>query len=370
MKKYDVAAYVWPAYTGKEPRAYQFWDEMNGEWQTVKTAKAKYDGHQWPRKPLWGYVDEADPEVMEMQIKEAVNHGINVFIYDWYWYDDRPFLEQCLNDGFLKAKNTLDMKFCLMWANHDANTSWDKRLSDYRPFIKIWDGKVNFNQFKIIVKRIIENYFKKENYYKCGNKPVFMIYHKENLINGLGGVEKTKKALEYFRQEVKKAGFEDLHLVYILTENDSNLSGVDNSNDDKPYEVIEKLGFDGATHYQMAHFTSVNRDYNEIIPDCVKEWERVSAAIKAPYYPHVSMGWDNNPRFNKLMKNVVKNNTPENVEKMLKEVKKFMDNSSLELPLVTVNSWNEWTESSYLQPDDLYGYGYLDAFKKVFKDEK
>ena len=39
------------------------------------------------------------------------------------------------------------------------------------------------------------------------------------------------------------------------------------------------------------------------------------------------------------------------------------------LPLITVNSWNEWTEASYLQPDDLYGYGYLEAIKKVFVDE-
>ena len=37
--------------------------------------------------------------------------------------------------------------------------------------------------------------------------------------------------------------------------------------------------------------------------------------------------------------------------------------------LVTINSWNEWTETSYLQPDDLYGYGYLEAVKKVFKDK-
>ncbi|MBQ8689856.1 MAG: hypothetical protein IJ515_05795 [Clostridia bacterium] len=42
---------------------------------------------------------------MEMEINCAYNHGINVFIYDWYWYDNRPFLENCLNDGYLKAKN-------------------------------------------------------------------------------------------------------------------------------------------------------------------------------------------------------------------------------------------------------------------------
>jgi hypothetical protein len=36
-------------------------------------------------------------------------------------------------------------------------------------------------------------------------------------------------------------------------------------------------------------------------------------------------------------------------------------------PLITLNSWNEWTETSYLEPDDLYGYGYLEAVRRVFK---
>jgi len=31
-----------------------------------------------------------------------------------------------------------------------------------------------------------------------------------------------------------------------------------------------------------------------------------------------------------------------------------------------LNSWNEWLESSYLVPDDLHGYGYLEAVKRVF----
>ena len=36
IKKYDVAAYIWPAYTGDEPRTRIFWPEGIGEWQSVK----------------------------------------------------------------------------------------------------------------------------------------------------------------------------------------------------------------------------------------------------------------------------------------------------------------------------------------------
>ena len=41
-----------------------------------------------------------------------------------------------------------------------------------------------------------------------------------------------------------------------------------------------------------------------------------------------------------------------------------------EVPLITINSWNEWTEDSYLEPDDRYGYGYLEAVKRVFLDQE
>ena len=79
MQKYDIAAYIWPAYTGDERRTRIFWPEGMGEWQTVKSAEARFSGHEWPRKPLWGYVNEADPYVMEMEINAAVEHGVNVY---------------------------------------------------------------------------------------------------------------------------------------------------------------------------------------------------------------------------------------------------------------------------------------------------
>ena len=71
MKKYDLAAFVWPSYTGDEPRTRMFWHKGEGEWQTVREATKIYAEHTWPRKPLWGYVNEADPQVMEMEIEAA-----------------------------------------------------------------------------------------------------------------------------------------------------------------------------------------------------------------------------------------------------------------------------------------------------------
>ena len=65
---------------------------------------------------------------------------------------------------------------------------------------------------------------------------------------------------------------------------------------------------------------------------------------------------------------IVKNNTPENFEKALLKAKNYADAHPGRAPLITINSWNEWTETSYLMPCTKYGYGYLQAVKKVFVD--
>lgn len=364
MKKYDIAAYIWPAYTGDEPRARIFWEEGIGEWQTVKNAKPKACGHNWDRKPVWGYVNEADPYVMEMQINAAVNHGVNVFIYDWYWYDNRPFLENCLNDGFLKASNSNLMKFYIMWANHNANHLWDVRNSD-NVNETIWSGVVDRNQFEIIGKRWIELYFTKENYYKIDNKPVVSIFDLNNFIMSFGGVKQATEAMEWLDNEAKKFGLDGVHFQSVrLNVRRRNITGVDGTTIEITPEFIQKMGFASLTHYQFAHFIDMDNDYLEIIPDVRKEWDIISKEHKIPYFPHVSVGWDNSPRFKNFVGSVMKNNTPENFEKMLREVKKHADEN--DVSLITVNSWNEWTETSYLQPDNVYEYGYLEAIRKVF----
>ncbi len=368
MKKYDVAAYVWPAYTGDEPRTRIFWEEGIGEWQSVKNSAPKDNGYHWNRKPVWGYVNEADPYVMQMEIDAAADHGVNVFIYDWYWYDNRPFLENCLNDGFLKAPNNNRMKFYIMWANHDANYLWDIRSADDVRGT-IWEGRVDRSQFEIIGKRWIEQYFTKDNYYKINNEPVVSIYDMYNFVSGLGGIEAAADAMKWLSDEAKSIGLGGVHFQFICwVGRTQNVTGLDGGRVNVTPEHLEKMGFASLTHYQFVHIVEMNRDYIAILENAKKGWRNATDSHNIPYFPHVSVGWDNNPRFKKYRADIVENNTPENFEFALREAKKFADENGVSL--ITLNSWNEWTETSYLQPDNLYGYGYLEAVKRVFVDEE
>ncbi len=365
MQKYDIAAYIWPAYTGDEPRTRQFWEKGIGEWQTVKNPTFKPEWSFENPQPLWGYVNEADPSVMEKQIETAYEHGVNVFIYDWYWYDGRPFLEQCLNNGYLKASNNNKVKFYLMWANHDATYLWDKRNSHIDE--TVFSGQVDYKQFDIITDRIINQYFSHQSYYKINDCPVFMIYDVINFIKGLGGIEQAKKAVESFRDKVKSAGFPDLNLqLCAWSENAINLGGIDKSRQGSTKDIAKLLGFNSLTNYQFVHLTNIDRDYNDVMADIEKEWRRIDNEYEIPYYPHISVGWDNNLRFVDFKSGIMKNNSPENFEKALCKAKEYLDCHADRTPLITINSWNEWTEGSYLQPDTIHGYKYLEAIKNVF----
>lgn len=354
---YDVAAYVWPAYQ-PEPR----WAELGifkdgiGEWQNVKEAVPKWQGHRQPLVPTWGYENEADPTVVAKKIDAAVAHGVNVFIYDWYWYKDRPFLEDALNKGFLGAPNNGKMKFFIMWANHHVNLLWDNKVAKKNRIR--WRAWVDADGFDRIAKRWIDQYFTRGNYYRIGGKPVLMIYEVQTLVAGLGGVEKTVEAFSRLKKMCCDAGLGGVHLMAC----DYGL---------KP-SVAQRLGIDSATIYNFIHWSSTrgNPDYTVWAQKGIARFDaaKKSLGVKA-YFAHASVGWDTNPRYPAgSVQTVAKDSTPAKFEGVLRQAKEWCDaNTPAGYPkLITINSWNEWTEGSYLEPDTHFGYGYLEAIKRVF----
>jgi hypothetical protein len=60
--------------------------------------------------------------------------------------------------------------------------------------------------------------------------------------------------------------------------------------------------------------------------------------------------------------------TPEKFEAVLRRAKDWCDRNTPDgaPKLISVNSWNEWTEGSYLEPDTHFKFGYLEAVRRVF----
>ncbi|MFC1735009.1 glycoside hydrolase family 99-like domain-containing protein [Candidatus Hydrogenedentota bacterium] len=362
MRQYDVAAYIWPSYH-YEPRMEHFWPEKDGEWYTVRRGTARFPGHDMPRIPLLGCQDEAEPAVMGEHVALAREHGVNVFIMDWYWYENAPCFERQLNDGLIPALKGTDTKFYLMWANHDANSLWDMHTDEQN---LLWTGQVERAVLEPMFDRVIERYLKLDCYYRIDNKPVFCIFLYPNLIAGLGGIEQTQDAFEWMRRRCVEKGLPGLHIQAIARKGGGGPEAGAELESDAEYQTPRDLGFDSGTSYQYCSDAGVEGDYVIWAHKAISSWEYFEKAYNV-YYPHVSIGWDNTNR-NPSIKTAVLGSSPDAFEACLWKAKHYLDAHPDQAPLVTINSWNEWTEGSYLLPDMRWGYRYVQAVRNVFRE--
>jgi len=360
MQKYDVAAYIWPSYH-YEPRMERFWPEKDGEWYTVRRGTPRFPGHDMPRIPLFGCQDEADPAVMRQHVQLAREHGINVFIMDWYWYENAPCFERQLNEALIPALKGTDVRFFLMWANHNATSLWDMHTDEEKT---LWTGQVSRTVLEPMFDRVIDRYLKLDCYYRIENKPVFSIFQYSNLIDGLGGLEPTKDAFAWMRNRCVQKGLPGLHIQTIAQKGDDEPGRGIKTHTSPHFKTAKALGFDSATNYQYCQEAGGDGDYVPWAQRAMSYWDDFEKAYNC-FYPHASIGWDNTHRF-PSQKTAVTGATPDTFEACLWKAKQYLDARPGRTPLLTLNSWNEWTEGSYLLPDMRWGYRYLRAVQNVF----
>jgi hypothetical protein len=272
--------YVWPSCHHDKRFGDMLWPDQTGEWEIIKKGNARFAGHYQPKVPLWGYEPDDDPKVMERWIEAATAHGVNTFIFDWYWFDEGPFLESSLNNGFLKANNRDKMNFYLMWANHDVKRNyWNvHKFKDDESLL--WDGAVDLKNFEIIVDRVIKSYFSQPNYYKIDGIPVFSIFSLTNLLEGLGGLEKAAIALDYFREKTKEAGFPGLHLQLIIYGQPNQES----------IKIHETLKINSLTQYNWGWMQE--QDYIKWATKAIGIRSDWKTKQRLPFFTNVSIGWD------------------------------------------------------------------------------
>lgn len=376
MSRPHVLAYYFPDYH-RDARNEAWFGEGWTEWRLVREATARFEGHGQPRRPTLGYTDEADPVVMAEQIRLAVEHGIDGFVFDYYWYDDGPYLQRALDEGFLDAHNPHGFEFSLMWANHDLLDIFPRRdLAEVPRTLR--SGRLDRAAFERMAHHVVDAYFAREEYTRIGGKSRFSIYEVGAFVQGLGGVKAAAEALRWFDALARSHGHAGIHFDAVVW----GFSVLPQEIPiEEPESLLTALGFDSASSYVwIHHIDSLAQDFpratnwREVGEQAFAAYRDYESRLPVPFHPNVTVGWDASPRVSAdtaftqehLPYPPAWNASAEDFEAGLRLAADFVAHAPQEYREVTINAWNEWTEGSYLLPDDRDGLSRLEAVRRVF----
>jgi len=294
------------------------------------------------RTPALGFYAQENPEIADWETKWAVEHGIDFFIYCWYRISQGGPVKQKLGSHLHKAlfnSRFQDMmKFTIMWENQNK-------------------GKAGVADEEDLMKNLLpfwmENYFKRTNYLVVDNKPVLFIYRPEFLVEDLGSMEKVRSAFDKMRQACRNEGFDGLWLL-----------GEYRGTDPKHLELMKSIGLDYTFAYCW-HVTNSPKPQEAIDAQMDKIRTTRDLGILPPVVT-VSQGWSGWRDEGSIW-----TLPPTEFETLLRQGKAFVETlpkDQLSGRMLLLDNWNEWGEGHYLAPYTEYGFGYLDAIRKVFTE--
>lgn len=341
------------------------------EWEGLKAAVPRFPGHHQPLKPTWGYFDESDPKWSSREIDLAADHGIDVFLFDWYWYSGVRNMEEALENGFLKAPNRARMKFALMWANHDRRDQFCPKFGQDRT---VWlPSRHSPRDLERVIDYGIAHYFREPNYWKADGGLFFSVFEATRFVRDLGGPQATRELLARMDERLRKAGLPPMHWNGMVA-------------DPAAVAALKEAGFRSTSRYNINSAGKARPDGTESYEDVMqahrRHWERMLTTA-LPDMPVVTRGWDVTPRCSpdvpwpfpvspKTGKpeypyvSVVAGSTPARFEQLLQEAREFTRRNPRQPSAILVYAWNEWTEGGYLLPEETEGTAHLEAIRRIF----
>ena len=354
-----VAAYIYPGWHPCPERDQGFppgWSE----WDLVLQAKPRFPGHEQPRVPLQGPYDDSLPETASKQILLARSHGVDVFVYGFFWSRGKRVFEGALDQGFL-GPGRRDFPFAVMWANRMPRKVLPVKRTRDREIHPDRLVYTDPDDFLALVRFLAERYFHRPNYFRLGGRVLFSIFDSTFFVRQMGA-EGARKVIREARRTLAGRGFPDLHLMAL---------------NPAPSLIpdLRRIGFDSASHYVLLPEWKGEylQDYGSLASRRRAEWPGLLREAGIPYFPSVSPGWDATPRGvmhgGRQVKRypwwpVVVGSGPERFRDFLAAAVRFSRRGG-EHALTFIASWNEWSEGHYLEPDVRYGTGWLEAVREA-----
>ena len=334
------------------PENNAWWGDGFTEWTNVSAAKPLFDGHYQPHVPgELGYYNLLDKKTQHRQIELAKLYGISGFCFYYYWFAGKKLLEQPLENYLTDP--SLDHPFCLCWANENWSRQWDGLDSE------ILISQQHSPEDDLAMAKDLLRYLSDSRYIRVNNKPLLIVYRPNILPSAM---ETCARWRDFFRQQ----GIGEIFIAYTQS-----------------FDLVApaQYGFDAAIEFPpnksvppvlTQHIKNYTGDFFGNIFDWSVFPERSKNYVPPDYrlFRSVCPAWDNTAR-RKNKSTVFINNTPESYQHWLEDAvsetcRQFTEPSER---LVFVNAWNEWAEGAHLEPDQKYGYAWLEASRKALTRE-
>ena len=327
----------------------EWWGKGFTEWRNVTRALPQFEGHVQPRLPAdLGFYDLRNVDTMREQVKLASEYGIGAFCFYFYWFSGRTLLEQPLRQWL--DDPTLQLPFCLCWANENWSRRWDGRSDD------ILIAQQHSAEDDLAFIAHIAPYLRDVRYLRVDGKPLLLVYRPDLLPD-------AKQTAQRWRKWCRANQIGEIHIAYV--------QGFERPD---PRDI----GFDAAVEFPPnlstpGNLTADQRLLNPGFEGQVLDWRKLAAdyssrALPAyPLYPGVNAGWDNEPRRSGKGR-VYLHASPRRYRDWLQTTitSRLADKPPSER-LVFVNAWNEWAEGAVLEPDGRLGHAWLQATRSALR---
>ena len=335
------------------PENDKWWGHGFTEWINVRRGIPLYKGHHQPHVPHAdiGYYDLSDSSALEMQAMLAAEHGIEGFCYYYYWFQGKRLLEKPTE--MMLASGKPNFPFCFCWANENWTRTWDGGEHEV-----LMAQKYSAENNDKIIRDLIPA-FKDSRYIRVNDRPLFIVYRPQAIPN-------FSKVAEDWRTICRAEGIGEIYIAAKKSFADLNperyaidaviqfpplLNNLENLGSSDNLNV--KNGFRGHIH-----------DYRDVAVD----FAYASETHKLFY--GICPSWDNTARRMERGTSYI-NSNPENYFLWLKTiVEKTRAKFRKEERFIFINAWNEWAEGCHLEPDEKYGYAWLNATKAALYSQE
>lgn len=360
----------------------KYWGKGFTEWTNVTKAKPQYRGHYQPQIPAdLGFYDLRLPEIRQAQADMARENGVEGFMYWNYWFGNgKKILEMPIEELMRTAKP--DFPFCVGWANHDwSNKTWQKtkRFTKDTVFLKQeYLGKQDYTDYFYYLLPM----FRDHRYIKVDEKPLFYVFDPDSCSD-------MKEFIQLWQHLAEKNGIPGIHFVAradsigkadeIYKKNFMNeVKARYDRYIDMGFDAVSSMNFRRAEILATGFFKKIIRNIRRKIfgyalnsHDYMKLTEHYyTDEDKLDYvYPQITPRKDKTPRAGKNAL-VYTGSTPEKFRIAIKMALEKIKDKDDEHKILFLNSWNEWGEGSYMEPDIVWGHQYLDVLREeIVEDE-